>query len=99
MNEMEEVKTLLHKEMEEIKTHLHKMEESAKESKLGTSGVAVMSLVLGLTGIALALPDLELLKVVLWLLVIATSYNFGIVIYVIYKWLARKRKAKLRNHQ
>lgn len=81
-------------EMDEIKTLLHKMEQSAKESKLGTSGVAVMSLVLGLTGIALALPDLELLKVVLWLLVIATSYNFGIVIYVIYKWLARKRKAK-----
>jgi len=94
MNEMEEVKTLIHKEMEEIRTHLHKMEQSAKESRLGTSGVAVMSLVLGLTGIALARPDPELLIVALWLLGFATFYNFGILIYVICKWLARKRKAK-----
>jgi len=94
MNETEEVKTLIDKEAREIKMLIHGMNERAKQSSLVTSGMAVVSLAVGFTGVAIALQDVRLLEWAKWLLGIASVYVVVIFVCVIRRWLALKIKAK-----
>lgn len=81
-------------EMQEIIRLLREQKESFRQSNLSASGITVMALVLGLAGIALVYQQRWLYKLVLWLIGFATLYNFGILIFILYEWIARRRKTR-----
>ena len=85
-------------ETEEITGLLQEIKESSNRSSLAASGIGVMGLVLGLTGIAVVLKNVQLLNVALWLTGFATLYNLGILVQFarksVLRWIERRRKAK-----
>jgi type VI protein secretion system component VasK len=77
----------------ELRAHFQEIKESLNVSWLVSSGTSAMALVVGFVGVSLALEELHLLTAAFWLLIFALLYNVVIFIYMIYRWVARKRGA------
>lgn len=73
---------------------LVEIRETINRSNLSSSGLAVMALIVGLTGIAIATSRLDLLKLSLWLLGFGVAYNIGILIYFIVEAVRKKVRAR-----
>jgi len=78
----------------EMRAHFQGIKESLRVFGLASSGMSVMALVVGFLGIVLACEWSHLLPTALNLLISAAIYNVGICIYVICRWIARKRATK-----